>query len=108
MSTKMPTNKAELIDVMATAADISKAAAAKALAAFLHSITASMRAGQQVSILGFGTFAMKARAAREGRNPKTGETLHIPAMNVPVFKAGKSLKDAVNSPAVTVEEEETV
>jgi len=108
MSNKLPTNKAELIEIMAEAADISKVAAGKALTAFIESITTSMRAGQQVAIAGFGTFLVKARAEREGRNPKTGEALLIAAANVPAFKAGKVLKDAVNSSSVVAEETETV
>jgi DNA-binding protein HU-beta len=89
-------NKAELIDAVAAAADISKNDAAKAVEAVTGAITKTLSKGDQVAIVGFGTFAVKHRAARAGRNPKTGETIHIKASNVPAFKAGKALKDAVN------------
>jgi len=89
-------NKAELIDAVAAAADLSKSDAGKAVEAFTKTISKTLRKGGQVSIVGFGTFQVKHRAAREGRNPKTGETIHIRATNVPAFKAGKGLKDAVN------------
>ncbi len=86
-----------MIDAIADASNISKAAAARALGTVLDSIVSALKAGQQVSLLGFGTFAVKPRAARVGRNPKTGAPIQIEAANVPVFKAGKALKDAVNS-----------
>ena len=89
-------NKAELIDAMADAADISKAAATRALDGMVDAITAAMKEGDQVSLIGFGTFSVKERAARQGRNPQTGETIQIKASNIPSFKAGKALKDAVN------------
>lgn len=89
-------NKAELIDAVAAAADLSKNDAAKAVEAVTGAITSTLSKGDQVAIIGFGTFAVKHRAARAGRNPKTGETIHIAASNVPAFKAGKALKDAVN------------
>ncbi|RLJ20898.1 DNA-binding protein HU [bacterium endosymbiont of Escarpia laminata] len=89
-------NKAELIDAMADAADISKAAAGRALDGMVDAITGAMKSGDQVSLIGFGTFSVKARAARQGRNPQTGETIQIKASNIPSFKAGKALKDAVN------------
>jgi DNA-binding protein HU-beta len=89
-------NKAELIDAMADAADISKAAASRALDGMVDAITAAMKEGDQVSLIGFGTFSVKERAARQGRNPQTGETIQIKASNIPTFKAGKALKDAVN------------
>lgn len=89
-------NKAELIDAVAAAADISKASATRALDAALDSITGALKNGDQVTLVGFGTFSVKARAARQGRNPRTGETIEIKASNVPGFKAGKALKDAVN------------
>lgn len=101
-----PLNKADLIDLMAEQADISKAAATRALGAMLDGITATLRAGESVSLVGFGTFLAKPRAARVGRNPKTGEPINISASTVPAFKAGKALKDAVNSGSVV--EEETV
>lgn len=102
---KIPANKADIIDLMAEHAEISKASAARALGAFLDAITAALKADQSLSLLGFGTFSVKKRAARVGRNPKTGQPIQIDAANVPVFKAGKALKDAVNSGTVTVEEE---
>jgi DNA-binding protein HU-beta len=89
-------NKAELIEAMADAADISKAAAARALDGMVEAIIGAMREGDQVSLVGFGTFMVKERAARQGRNPQTGETIQIKASNIPSFKAGKALKDAVN------------
>jgi DNA-binding protein HU-beta len=89
-------NKAELIDAVAAAADLSKASATRALDAALDTITSALKDGDQVTLVGFGTFAVKARAARQGRNPRTGETIQIAASNVPGFKAGKALKDAVN------------
>jgi len=88
--------KAELIEAMADAAEISKAAAGKALDGLLDAIVVSLQRGEDVSLVGFGTFAVRARAARSGRNPKTGETINIEASRVPSFKAGKALKDAVN------------
>ncbi len=90
-------NKAELIDAIAAAADINKSDAGRALDAVIDSITDSLKRGDQVSLVGFGTFAVKHRAGREGRNPQTGETIQIKASNVPGFKAGKALKDSVNS-----------
>ncbi len=89
-------NKAELIDAVAENADISKAAATRAVDTVLESITATLKNGEQVALIGFGTFSVKDRAARTGRNPRTGEPLEIPAARVPSFKAGKALKDAVN------------
>ena len=89
-------NKAELIEAMADAADISKAAAARALDGMVEAIAGAMKEGDQVSLVGFGTFSVKERPARQGRNPQTGETIQIKASNIPTFKAGKALKDAVN------------
>jgi DNA-binding protein HU-beta len=89
-------NKAELVDAVAGAANLSKADAGRAVDAIVSSITSSLRKGEQVSVVGFGTFSVKHRAARAGRNPRTGETIQISASNVPGFKAGKALKDAVN------------
>jgi DNA-binding protein HU-beta len=89
-------NKAELIDAVAAAADLSKSDAAKAVEAVTSTIAGTLGRGDQVAIVGFGTFQVQHRAAREGRNPKTGETIQIAATNVPSFKAGKGLKDAVN------------
>ncbi|MCP5142334.1 MAG: HU family DNA-binding protein [Chromatiales bacterium] len=88
-------NKSELVDAVAAAADISKAAAGKAVDAAVDAITAALKDGDQVSLVGFGTFKTSERAAREGRNPRTGQTIKIAASRVPTFKAGKALKDAV-------------
>jgi len=89
-------NKGELIEAVADAAGLSRADATKAVDATLDSITSTLASGGSVSLVGFGTFSVKARAARAGRNPRTGETIQIAASNVPGFKAGKALKDAVN------------
>ena len=89
-------NKAELIDAVASEANLSKADAGRAVDAVVDSIASALSKGQQVSVVGFGTFSVKHRAARAGRNPRTGETIQIAASNVPGFKAGKALKDAVN------------
>lgn len=89
-------NKTELIDAVAEGADISKAAATRAVDTMLDSISKSLANGNQVTLVGFGTFSVKERAARTGRNPRTGEPIDIPAAKVPGFKAGKALKDAVN------------
>lgn len=88
-------NKSELIDAIADSADISKAAAGRALDAMVDSITGSLKQGDQVTLVGFGTFSVKERAARTGRNPQTGDEIKIAASKVPSFKAGKALKDAV-------------
>ena len=89
-------NKSELIDQIASSADISKAKAGDALDAVTNSITRALARGDSVSLVGFGTFSVKNRAARTGRNPQTGATIMIQAARVPGFKAGKALKDAVN------------
>jgi|TARA_R110002072_G_scaffold25932_10_gene86421 DNA-binding protein HU-beta len=89
-------NKTELIDVIASAADLSKADAGRALDAVVDSITETLTKGDQVALVGFGTFSVKQRNARAGRNPQTGATIQIAASTVPSFKAGKALKDAVN------------
>ena len=89
-------NKSELIDAIAADAGLSKADAGKALDATLSAVTGSLRKGATVSLVGFGTFQVKSRAARTGRNPQTGATIQIAAAKVPGFKAGKALKDAVN------------
>lgn len=89
-------NKAQLVDAVAEAADLPKNIATKALDAMLDNITKALAAGDIVALMGFGTFSVKERAARTGRNPKTGEPINIAATNVPGFKAGKALKDAVN------------
>ena len=89
-------NKTELIDQIATSAEISKAAAGRALDATVASIKAALKAGDSVSLIGFGTFSVGERAARTGRNPRTGKALKIKAAKVPKFRPGKGLKDAVN------------
>ena len=89
-------NKAELIEHVATTADISKASAARAVDAMLEGIGKALREAEQVAIAGFGTFDVRARAARMGRNPKTGEALSIAAARIPTFKAGKALRDSIN------------
>ena len=89
-------NKAELIEAVASAANLSKADAGRAVDAVIESITEELRKGGQVAVVGFGTFSVKHRAARQGRKPKTGDTIEIAASNVPGFKAGKALRDAVN------------
>ncbi|AIA76015.1 MULTISPECIES: HU family DNA-binding protein [Halomonadaceae] len=89
-------NKSELIEAIAASADIPKAAATRALDAMVESVTDSLKKGESVSLVGFGTFAIKERAARTGRNPQTGQPIEISAAKVPSFKAGKALKDAVN------------
>ena len=89
-------NKSDLVDAMADSADISKAAAGRALDGLLEAITAAVKNDDSVSIVGFGTFLLRERAARTGRNPKTGMTIEIPASKSPAFKAGKAFKDAVN------------
>ena len=88
-------NKTELIDAIATAADLPKASAGRALDAVLDTITRELKNKEQVALVGFGTFSVKERSARSGRNPQTGATIQIAASTVPGFKAGKALKDAV-------------
>ena len=89
-------NKGELIESVAASAGLSKADAGRAVDAVIDSITGALKSNGTVSLVGFGTFTVKKRAARQGRNPRTGETIQIAASNVPGFKAGKALKDAVN------------
>jgi len=89
-------NKSELIDAIAASADIPKAAAGRALDATIDAVTNALKEGDQVVLVGFGTFAVKERAARTGRNPQTGQPIEIAAAKVPGFKPGKALKDAVN------------
>ena len=89
-------NKAELVDAVASAASLSKSDAGRAVDAVTGSIASSLSRGEQVAVVGFGTFSVKHRAARMGRNPRTGEAIQIQASNVPGFKAGKALKEAVN------------
>ena len=88
-------NKADLIEHIAQQADISKASAARALDAALEAIVSELKQGGAVSLVGFGSFAVTHRAARIGRNPKTGETVRIEAAKIPKFKPGKVLKDAI-------------
>lgn len=88
--------KTELIDAIAEKADLSKSQAKAALEASLDAITESLKTGDQVQLIGFGTFKVNHRAARTGRNPQTGAEIEIAAANVPAFVAGKALKDAVN------------
>ena len=88
-------NKTELIRQISENASMTKADAGAALDAIIKAITDTLASGEDVSLIGFGTFTVKERAAREGRNPATGETIQIPASKVPAFKAGKALKDAV-------------
>jgi DNA-binding protein HU-beta len=89
-------NKGELIESVASQANLSKADAGRAVDAIIDAISGTLQTGGQVSLVGFGTFTVKSRAARQGRNPRTGETIQIKASKVPGFKAGKALKDAVN------------
>ena len=88
-------NKSELIDAIADNGGLSKADAGKALDATIAAVTNALKAGDTVTLVGFGTFNVKERAARTGRNPQTGATLEIKASKVPSFKAGKGLKDSV-------------
>jgi len=89
-------NKAELIDAVAAAADLSKSSATRAVDAVFDNIAAALKKGEQVSLTGFGAFTVRERAARSGRNPQTGESIEIKAARIPGFKPGKALKDAVN------------
>ena len=89
-------NKSELIDAVASEAGLSHTDAARAVDAVLHNIIDTLAGGGQVNIAGFGTFSVRERAARSGRNPQTGETIQIKASKAPGFKAGKAFKDAVN------------
>jgi DNA-binding protein HU-beta len=89
-------NKSELIDAISADSGLSKADAGRALDGFTSAITNALKGGNTVSMVGFGTFSVKHREARDGRNPRTGETIKIKASNNPSFKAGKALKDAVN------------
>jgi DNA-binding protein HU-beta len=89
-------NKGDLIEVISDDAGISKAEAGRAVDAIITAITKALKGGKQVSLVGFGTFGVKKRAARLGRNPRTGEEIQIKASKVPGFRAGKALKDAVN------------
>ena len=89
-------NKTELVDAMASSANISKKAAEEALKAFIDAVSGELKKGGKVQLVGFGTFEVSERAAREGRNPQSGEVMKIAASKAPKFKAGKALKDMVN------------
>lgn len=89
-------NKSELVELIASSADISKSSAGDALEAVLDGITGALSGGNSVTLVGFGTFSVSHRTARDGRNPRTGETIKIKASNLAKFKAGKALKDALN------------
>lgn len=89
-------NKSELIEAIAASADLPKAAAGRALDAMIETITGALKEEEPVVLVGFGTFSVKDRAARTGRNPQTGQPIEIAAAKIPGFKAGKALKDAVN------------
>ena len=88
-------NKSELVSFMAKEADVTKGDALSILDAFIEGVTSTLKSGENVTLVGFGTFQVKDRSARDGRNPKTGETIKIRASRVPSFKAGKGLKEAV-------------
>lgn len=89
-------NKSQLVEKIAEGADISKASAGRALDSLIESVTGAVKEGDSVALVGFGTFSVRDRAARTGRNPQTGATIEIAAAKVPAFKAGKALKDACN------------
>ncbi len=89
-------NKAELIEAIATDTNLTKADSGRALDAFMAAVTAELETGNSVALVGFGTFSVKDRAERKGRNPQTGEEITIKAAKIPSFKAGKGLKDSVN------------
>ncbi|WGM08853.1 HU family DNA-binding protein [Arsenophonus nasoniae] len=89
-------NKTELINQIAEKANLTKKDSEKALNAFIETVTEELKAGNNVQLVGFGSFQVKQRAARDGRNPQTGKVIQISATNVPSFKAGKTLKKAVN------------
>lgn len=88
-------NKSELIDAIAQSAELTKADAGRALDGFIKAVEDALKAGDSVTLVGFGTFAVKERAERKGRNPQTGEEITIKAAKIPAFKVGKSFKDAV-------------
>lgn len=89
-------NKSELIDAVANKSGLTKADSERAVKALVETVTGALKKGDQVTMIGFGTFLVRERKARQGRNPRTGETIQIKAANNPAFKAGKALKDAVN------------
>lgn len=90
-------NKTQLVDAVAQSADLTKVKAAEVVEAVLAAVSGSLQNGESVTLVGFGTFSVAARAAREGRNPITGKAIKIAAKNAPKFSAGKALKEAVNS-----------
>ena len=89
-------NKSDLIDAVAAKADLSKADATRAVDGMVDAVTDALKRGDKVSLVGFGVFSVRKSAARQGRTPKTGQSITIPAGKTPGFKAGKALKDAVN------------
>jgi len=89
-------NKSELIEAVAAKSGLTKADSERALKGMIETVTDTLKKGEQVTLIGFGTFLVRERKARQGRNPRTGETIQIKAANNPAFKAGKALKDAVN------------
>ena len=89
-------NKSELVSAIATKSGLTKADSARALDGFIDAVSESLTNGEPVTLIGFGTFEVRERAARSGRNPRTGEVIEIKAAKKPAFKAGKALKDAVN------------
>ena len=89
-------NKSELIDAVSNATELNKSDAARAVDGVIGAVTQALKSGDQVTVVGFGTFLVRQRAARTGRNPQTGAEIQIAAANVPAFKPGKALKDAVN------------
>ncbi|EPQ6932586.1 HU family DNA-binding protein [Pseudomonas aeruginosa] len=88
--------KSDIVNAVADRAGLSKADAGRALSAVLDTLTDTLKRGESVSLVGFGTFAVKTRAARTGRNPQSGQSMDIPASRIPSFKPGKALKDSVN------------
>ena len=89
-------NKGDLVDAIASEADMSKSQAGSVVDAFVSSVTKALKSGDKVTLTGFGTFSVSKRAARDGRNPRTGETIKVAAAHVPKFKAGAGLKGSVN------------
>jgi len=89
-------NKSDLINEIAEESGLTKADAGRALDATISSVSSALKSGDSISLIGFGTFSVKERSARTGRNPQTGETIQIKASKIPSFKAGKTLKDSVN------------
>ena len=90
-------NKQQLVEVMASKSELTKVDTEKALKAFIDTVTEELKNGGKIQLVGFGTFEVAERAERQGRNPKTGEAITIPASKSPKFKAGKALKDIVNA-----------